>query len=263
MKLKAILFDLGGTLLHYYDPHEEDLKHSFRRVTRLGIQAVLAQLPPQHLTQSQLKQLPEIIERHIDQSYLAMRTELQGGCIEAPVRAGLSEIGIPIDDTWWADLRSYLYQPVDQTVSLRQGADTTLASLRDAGYRLGLISNTFWAADLHDRHLAEYGLLDFLTVRIYSSDAPYQKPHPSILLLALERIGVCAQEAAYVGDRVDVDVEGSQQVGMRGILIRSPYQPASLNGRKPDAIVEELPGLIAALAELQAAADTAELETGR
>ncbi len=109
----------------------------------------------------------------------------------------------------------------------------------------------FWAADLHDRHLMEHDLLGFLPVRVYSSDAPYQKPHPSIFLSALESMGVHSEEAACVGDRADVDVGGAQNVGMRGILIRSPYQAAGLNGRQPDAVIDELPELIPALASLQ------------
>ncbi|MBN1312736.1 MAG: HAD family hydrolase [Anaerolineae bacterium] len=258
MMLKAILFDLGGTLMHYHDPHEDDPRHPFRRVTMLCLQSLLEQLAPKGFTPAQLEHICEAIERHIGISYQAMQAERCGGSIEAPIRAGLSEVGIIVEEKHWPELRSYLYRPIDQIVSIRQGVEATLAELRDVGYKLGLISNTFWAADLHDRHLAEYGLLDFLPTRVYSSDEPYQKPHPSIFSSALELMDVHAAEAAYVGDRVDVDVQGAQQVGMRGILIRSPYQPTSINDYRPEAIIEELPDLISAVADLQTATATTE-----
>ncbi|MBN1426777.1 MAG: HAD family hydrolase [Anaerolineae bacterium] len=254
MTLKAILFDLGGTLIHYHDPQADNLKHPFRRVTVLGIRAVMEHLAPKGFTPSQIEQLTGTIGRHIDQSYRAMWIERRGGCIEASIQAGLSEIDMIVDEASWTAARHHLYHPVDQTVSARKGIRATLDALRDKGYRLGVISNTFWAADLHDRHLAEHGLLDFFPVRVYSSETPYQKPHPSIFLTALEQMGIRAEEAVYVGDRIDVDVAGAQQVGMRGILIRSPYLPADLDGHVPDAIIEELPDLIPALADLSTAA---------
>lgn len=251
MALKAILFDLGGTLLHYVDPQEDDPGHPFRRVTLLGIEAVLRQLACDSSTHLPLQPIRDAIDRQIGQAYRAMQAGQRGGSIEEPVRAALDEAGIEIDEARWGDLRRHLYGPIEETVSPRQGAGPTLAALRDAGYRLGLISNTFWAADLHDRHLAEHGLIDLLPVRVYSSGTPHQKPHPSIFLAALESMDVLPEEAAYVGDRADTDVGGAQGVGMRGILIRSPYQPIDLGGYHPDATIDELPGLIPALASLQ------------
>ncbi len=251
MALKAILFDLGGTLLHYHDPQEDDPRHPFRRVTLLGIEAMLKQLVSISPTRLPMEQLRDAIDRQIGQTYLAMQADQRGGNIEDPVRTALNEVGIPLDKSRWEDLRRYLYHPIEQTVSLRQGLHLTLAELRDEGYQLGLISNTFWAADLHDRHLEEHNLIDFLPVRVYSCSTPYQKPHPSIFLSTLERMNIRPEEAAYVGDRADVDVGGAQNVGMRGILIRSPYQPVDLNGYHPDAIIDELPELIPVVASLQ------------
>lgn len=251
MPLKAILFDLGGTLLHYHDPQEDDPRRPFRRVTLLGVEAVVRQLASASPTRLEVEPIREAIDRQIGQSYRAMQIEQRGGSIEEPVRAALSEVGIVSDENHWAELRHLLYHPIEQTVTLRPGACSTLTALRDEGYRLGLISNTFWAADLHDRHLAQHDLLDLLPVRVYSSDTLYKKPHPSIFLSALESMDIRPEEAAYVGDRADIDVGGAQNVGMRGILIRSPYQPADLNGYHPDTIIDELPELIPALASLR------------
>lgn len=251
MALKAILFDLGGTLLHYHDPQEDDPRHPFRRVTLLGIEAVLKQLASDRSIHLSMEQVRDAIDRQIGRTYRSMQTDQRGGSIEEPIRAALNEIGIEPDEARWDDLRRYLYHPIDQIVSPCEGARSTLGVLRGAGFLLGLISNTFWAGDLHDRHLMKYNLLGFLPIRIYSSNAPYQKPHPSIFLSTLENMGVHPEEAAYVGDRADVDVGGAQNVGMRGVLIRSPYQPSGLNGYQPDAVIDELPELFSALAPLQ------------
>lgn len=251
MTLKAVLFDLGGTLLHYHDPQTDDPAHPFRRVTMLGIQAVLDQLGADGVTPPPVDRLQPVVDRHIRQVVMAARETLSGGSVETPIRAALAESGVALDDGRWLALRQHFYGPIDQIVFPREGVQATLVALRDAGYRLGLISNTLWAADLHDRHLAEHGLLDLLPVRVYSCDVPYQKPHPSIFHTALARLGVQPTEAVYVGDRVDADVCGAQGAGLRAILIRSPYSSGSLDGCTPDAIIAELPDLIPALAEIE------------
>jgi FMN phosphatase YigB (HAD superfamily) len=132
-------------------------------------------------------------------------------------------------------------------VTPRLGLRETLTALHEQGLKLALISNTFWAADLHDRHLRERGLLDLLPQRTYSCDTPHVKPHPSIFRDTLANLGVEAGQAAYVGDRLDVDVGGAQAVGMRGVLILSPYVEPGADAKgsiTPDATIEELPDLL-------------------
>ena len=124
-----------------------------------------------------------------------------------------------------------------------------LAGLAGAGIQLGLISNTFWAADLHDRHLANHSLVDYLPVRVYSCDFGYSKPHSSIFQHTLEKLGVDAAESVYVGDRAGLDVGGAQGAGMRGVLIRSPYVDGKAEGVTPDATIDELPDLPSAISE--------------
>ncbi len=257
MGLRAILFDLGGTLLHYHDRLSDDPARPFRRVTVVGIEAVLERLAASGAPLPPGEELVAVLDRRIAQSYQADWQAQRGGSIEPPLRAGLAETGIALSDEQWASLRPALYGPMDAAVFPREGLHETLTALREAGYLLGVISNTHWAADVHDRHLAEQGLLDHLPLRIYSCDTPYMKPHSGIFHMALEALGVAPEEAAYVGDRPDVDVEGAQQAGLYGVLIDSPYRTefdvANLDGVTPDAVISELPELIPALDGLGAA----------
>ncbi len=250
-QLRAILFDLGGTLLHYHDPISDDPQRPFRRITRVGVERVCEQLAAYGIRPPDLAVLEPALDRHIAEGYTPMVRELRGGStVEVPIRAALAECGVHLTDAHWTTLRESFYRAIDSIVALRTGAVETLAALQEAGYRLGLISNTYWASDLHDRHLAENDLLGFLPVRVYSCDTPVVKPHPAIFLHALGIMQIRPEEAVYVGDRPEVDVQGAQNAGMRGILIRSPYMTTRLDGILPDAIIDELPDLIPALAGL-------------
>ena len=127
-------------------------------------------------------------------------------------------------------------------------ADTreTLAVLRERGYRLGLLSNTWWAADWHNADLAAHGLAGMLDELVYTSDLPHSKPHPSVFREIASRLGVAPEACVMIGDRQIDDVEGARAVGMRGIWRRndSGFPTSDVT---PDATVDalaELPSLL-------------------
>ena len=248
MIFKAVLFDLGGTLIHYHDPEETDLARPFRRVTMLGIKAVMEQVASSGASLPPAEEIGGIVDKHIGTSFRTLIEKQLGGTVETPVRAALGEMGIALSDAGWGNLRPAFYSAINQIASPRVGGPEMLAGLAGAGIKLGLISNTFWAADLHDQHLVDHGLIEHLPVRVYSCDFGYSKPHPSIFQHTLEKLGVDAADAVYVGDRPDADVGGSQSAGMRGVLIRSPYENGQYDGIMPDATIDELPDLPAAIA---------------
>ncbi len=252
MALRAVIFDLGGTLLHYHDPQENDPQRPFRRVTQEGLRSMLARLAELGIRLPASDKAIETINSYIAQAYQAGVREMLGDTIEAPIRNALVELGIQLSEDQWSDARQDFYRTIDETVTPRLGVVDTLRNLREAGYQLSLISNTWWAADLHDRHLAEQGLLEFLPLRIYSCNMPFAKPHPSIFHRVLDELSISPKQAVYVGDRSDVDIAGAQNVGMAGILIRSPYIVTELDSVVPDAIIDELPELPNVLQRLDA-----------
>jgi putative hydrolase of the HAD superfamily len=241
--LKAIVFDMGGTLLHYQDGEQAGL----REITHRGLCAIRDGLLAHGLTPPPEGDFVARVDEQIGATYMASMQTLSGGSVETPIREAIAGMGLAVDDRLWSALRQPFYAVVDEIVSPREGVRETLAALHARGYRLGLLSNTFWAADLHDRHLEAFGLMNFLPVRVYSAEQPHVKPHPAIFQEALARLEVDASEAAYVGDRLDTDVMGAQRVGMRSVLIRSPYREEQSETIVPDAVIDELPELLPAL----------------
>lgn len=249
MSVNAVLFDLGGTLLHYHDPQSDDPQRPFRRVTMQGIMAVVRKLSDSGAILPGMDEIASMVDKHIGIEYRGARSDLRGGSIEKPVRSALAELGVAVSDAQWLALRPLLYEAINHIVSPRLGCREVLEALTRQGYKIALISNTYWASDLHDRHITQYGLIDFLPVRVYSSDEPHQKPHPAIFQGTLKKIGAAPGQSVYIGDRIDVDVAGAHRAGMKAVLIHSPYlesdnapqgDPAEMT---PDASISELPEL--------------------
>ncbi len=92
----------------------------------------------------------------------------------------------------------------------------TLAALRAAGYRLGVLTNMpLEMGPLCDR----LGLTAYLDFVVGSNEAGAEKPHPPVFLTALERMAADPGEAVHVGDQYGSDVLGARAVGMHSVLI--------------------------------------------
>ena len=89
-----------------------------------------------------------------------------------------------------------------------------LRQLRDAGYKLGLVSNS--ARDV--REFATHHALD-IDAGISSFHHGKTKPHPSIFRAVLELLEVEPHEALMVGDTVADDIEGARDAGLQAVLV--------------------------------------------
>jgi putative hydrolase of the HAD superfamily len=103
--------------------------------------------------------------------------------------------------------------------AVRAGSTESLARLRSAGLRLGVVSNS-------DGRVAQAldaaGLRHYFDVVIDSALVGLEKPDPRIFRAALEALAVAPEEALFVGDLYEIDVLGAQAAGIRAILFDPP-----------------------------------------
>ncbi|MBI3173669.1 MAG: HAD family hydrolase [Chloroflexi bacterium] len=111
---------------------------------------------------------------------------------------------------------------------LDSGALEVLTQLKGVGYRLGVVSNR--EKPFHG-DLEGLGILPFFDLSLAAGEVKSYKPDPGIFQIALERMGIPAEAAVYVGDNYFADVVGSRRAGLRPVL----YDP---RGIFPDADCE-------------------------
>lgn len=96
-------------------------------------------------------------------------------------------------------------------------APHVLDELKGQGLILAVISNT---EDGRLRELLDAaGIADRFDLLIDSHLVGYRKPDPAIFRLTLDRLGLEAHEAAFVGDSYAHDALAAQAIGLRGILL--------------------------------------------
>jgi REG-2-like HAD superfamily hydrolase len=118
----------------------------------------------------------------------------------------------------------------------------TLERLSQSGRRLAVVSN--WHSALLPI-LDMHGLTPYLEFALTSAEARRKKPHREIFELALARLNVAADEAAFVGDSWNDDVIGSLAAGMLPIHVhRTSETPRNDERVRVVRCLSELEGLL-------------------
>lgn len=97
-----------------------------------------------------------------------------------------------------------------------EGAREAIDGARALGLRTACISNSDGRAEAH---LVETRTRDGLEFVVDSQLEGVEKPDPGIFRIGLERMGVAADRALYVGDLRSVDEAGARAAGMHFVLI--------------------------------------------
>ncbi|MDX1438174.1 MAG: HAD family hydrolase, partial [Anaerolineales bacterium] len=92
----------------------------------------------------------------------------------------------------------------------------TLASLKEAGFTLAVVSNR---DNPFEEYLDEVGLLGYFEFSLAAGEVNSWKPDPEIFHQALSKADAAPGQAVYVGDNYYADVLGARQAGIRPILL--------------------------------------------
>ena len=128
----------------------------------------------------------------------------------------LSPIQEELVRTWLSWPESYLF---DDSIQI-------LKYLKDAGYRVAIISNS---PPTDCDQLVDLGIDKYIDEVIFSFDVGTRKPEKEIFLSLLERAMVKPSEALMIGDSLKNDIRGASAVGIDSLLLdrndTSSYKP--------------------------------------
>ncbi len=120
--------------------------------------------------------------------------------------------------------------------AILDGAKVTIESLADK-YRITLISDTMYSPGRVIRDfLEEHGLLDHFDSFLFSDEAGFSKPNPKAFHKMLKDTGCIAEKSFHIGDRLNTDIAGAKEVGMKAILFTGISKKS--NNSDPDMNAE-------------------------
>jgi HAD superfamily hydrolase (TIGR01549 family) len=242
-RMKAVVFDLGHTLIDYYidwrEPENRAISDFYRAISENRDdppdKCVFVETMIQELENARGRRRVEMIEIPL-QTFLGERLE---------------QFGLPLDEGLIQEGLEIFYMALLEHRTLIPNTLEMLQSLKENGYRVGLISDVAWGLPSYfpKRDMAFYKLDVYFDDLVFSTDVGLRKPNPRIFQIALENLGIEAREAVYVGNNLQADIKGAHDSGMKAVLKKSNYFFPD-DSIVPDACVDEwseLKGVLDAL----------------
>ena len=148
-------------------------------------------------------------------------TEDDGDAAEVGIFAG--ELGCGLEKA--RDIRDRIvyrgWEGHFRGMKIYPGVREALQRLKAAGLKTAALSD-FPVG----RKLEYFGVDDLFDVVLGYPESERLKPRPEPFLLMAERLGVEPGELLYIGNKLDYDVRGAENAGMRGALIGPPGRKA-------------------------------------
>jgi HAD superfamily hydrolase (TIGR01549 family) len=238
--IKAVLFDLGDTLIDFGRLRTARLFHDAARSSHAYLRQ--QNQPGGVFVWYFLRNLVHLKVR----CFISNLTGRDFDALEL-LQTISGRKGVKLSDEQWEHLAWLWYEPLTKTATVEPNLRETLATLKQQGLKMAIVSNTFVNRTSLERHMRELGILGFFPLRMYSYEFKIRKPDKRIFRIAAERIGEPPERIAFVGDRIDKDILPALDLGMTAVL-KDAYTNAGL-ATPPGAIrihaLSELPALIA------------------
>ncbi len=169
-RYKAVLFDFDGTIMDTNEIIINSWRHTFRAIT--GEEDVpVSQLTPH---------FGETLETIMGYYF--------------PGRDSQAMVEV---------YRQYQRQLNDKDIYMFDGVEDVMKALHGAGVKLGVVTSRLWESTMN--RFYHFPVRDILSAAVSASDTKIHKPEPEPCLICLEKLGVDAKDALFVGDsRFDI-----------------------------------------------------------
>ncbi|MEM3815256.1 MAG: HAD family hydrolase [Candidatus Bathyarchaeia archaeon] len=199
MAIKAVLFDLGGTLIKTASPPE-----IVRRIlARYGQIKPIEDIALAH-EKAERSMAPEDYSLSYYDFWVKWNRIILGAL---NIRDDNNFLAKALVDEWWDNADVELYPD----------AGETLRELEKMGLKIGIVTNAF-KKDIEEM-LKRVNLPAAFDVAVGIDAVGKPKPDPEIFMFAVRALNVKPEETIFVGDSLEKDYFGALNAGLKAILL--------------------------------------------
>ncbi|OFI06794.1 pyrophosphatase PpaX [Clostridium acetireducens DSM 10703] len=201
--IKAVLFDLDGTLINTNSAVIESFKYTFKK--HLGIK-----IPEEEITKTFGEPLYDVMERYDKEN---------------------AELMVNI-------YREYNEKIHDEFAKSFNGVEDALNILKSKGLKLGVVTSK--RRDMAERGLNLFNISKYMDIVITPENTKMHKPKGEPALKACELLNICPEESLMVGDSQN-DILCGKNAGCYTCLVKYTAVPLEhVMKYKPDYVIENM-----------------------
>lgn len=210
MKKDVVLFDLGNTMVRYYELRE------FPDILQQAITEAA------HLVD--IEGVTSVSEDVLRQRVQSEDFEAKDYCVrpleERLVRIFGLEPGLFSAEQVLELCRAFM-GPIFALAHLYDDVLPALDALQERGCRTAIVSNTPWGspAPLWQEEVARWGLTERVDAVVFCRDCGWRKPDRRIFEYTFAKLETTPEQCVFVGDDPRWDIAGPKAVGMDALLI--------------------------------------------
>jgi 2-haloalkanoic acid dehalogenase type II len=203
--IKAVLFDLGNTLVKLWIPETVYYRILTSFKINRSIEEIREALMKAQKDSERLK-YEQLFGKIPYEEYWNKRDGLL-----------LRHLGLPLDRKLLRKIQTRWFDYAE--CPLFPDVNPVLSKLRERGLKMGIIS-TGYEQDI-DAITQKTGLQkDLFQVIVGADTLKKTKPDPEVFKYALTKLKVKPQETLFVGDEIDADYRGAENAGIHALLIQ-------------------------------------------
>lgn len=121
------------------------------------------------------------------------------------------------------------------------GVLEALTSLKEKGYRLALCTNK--PQNPSENVLRDLGIADFFEVVLGGDQLASKKPNPEMIHWVLNKMKLNVDEALMIGDSPN-DIDAAKNAGMRNVAVSYGYRKVTIEELNADIVIDEFQQLL-------------------
>lgn len=210
MVKRAVLFDLGGTLVQYFE------KSEFPGILMQAITEVQGYLRREGL----LNISSESMWRKVQEEDYEAKDYSVRPLEERLARIFQLDAAVRTNELLMTICRLFM-KPIFARGQCYEDSLSVLRELRLRRFKTGIVSNTTWGspAILWREEIKRLGLDKLVDTAVFCRDTGWRKPARQVFQLTLRNLHLNPQDCVFVGDDPRWDLIGPRAVGIKAVLI--------------------------------------------
>lgn len=231
--IKIIFFDMGNTLLHFHRG-KSDAEKDIQGLT------LLTQYLNKYCDVITLEEVKSIFFNNWMSGIENRKVTFKEYPIEDFLNSFLEKYNIKLELNECIEAIHLFYTEYRENVYFENNIYDTLKTLKDMGYKIGVISNTCYYDEVMKECFKKAGIFDLIDCFTFSYSLKCGKPDKEIFKSALLKMNVLPNECIMVGDNLNSDIKPAKELGMNTIWLNNTSNRELSSEVIPDIIVSNL-----------------------